>query len=61
MSQAFDIWSNDSGGLTAQPATKDFVDDSDAPYPWHHHAWRVTADSRRDALAKYRSESKKQL
>ena len=49
----FDVWASSDGRIIATPATKQFVDDTDAPYTYHRHELRVTASSRRDAVARY--------
>lgn len=51
----FDVWTDDSGNITATEVTARFVDDSDAPYGYCHHAMRLSALSKRSAMAKYRA------
>ena len=51
----FDIWTDFDGQVTAVLATRAFVDDADAPYGYHTHQVRVTANSKRAALKFFNS------
>lgn len=45
------VWTDDDGNVTATEADSRFVDDSDAPVGYCHHAIRVDAISKRNAMA----------
>lgn len=51
----FDVWIDDDGNVTATKAVTRFVDDADTPYGYCHHAIRLTASGKRNAMAQYRS------
>lgn len=54
--QEYDVWSNDDGRLTTTVAEHAYVDDNDAPYLFSKHELRVSANSRQEALSKFRAE-----
>ncbi|WP_394222525.1 hypothetical protein [Alteromonas gracilis] len=56
---AFDVWSNADGNVAAVLATKQFVDDQDAPYGFERHEIRIDAPNKRAALKGYREERNK--
>ena len=50
----FDVWSNDDRELTATKVTEAIVSDSNAPYGYSKHEWRVKATTKRKALSLFR-------
>jgi hypothetical protein len=58
MACEYDVWSNSDGRIKSTVASKDFVDDSDAPYLFTTHEIRVNAESAKDAVKQYRLATK---
>lgn len=55
MGTEYDVWSDAEGRIVATVANRTFVDDGDAPYGFSRHEIRVSATSRREAIALYRA------